>query len=733
MFYSACRPLISPSSQAERALRRLAPRTTSLALGATALAFSAVGAHAQQAPATTIQLGEVVVQGQALQADVSPPFAGGQVTQGAGLGLLGTTDTLKSPFNATGYTADLMKNLQAPTVAEALVLDPSVRSTHPAGGIVDSFTIRGLPVGEGNNGEIAFDGVYGVAPNFRVFTDYAERIEVLKGPSAALFGMAPNGGVGGTINIVPKRAEGDLTRIGTEFSSNSVFGTSLDFARRFGANREFGVRVNGTVRGGDTVTDEQFNRTGIGSLALDYQGERFRAWLYLLAQRDYFDAPTRPFLMSAGVPVPRAPDGRRNVIQPWEWSQIDDRSALLRAEYDLTDQITLFANIGGSQSEVERFFGLPTITNSRGDTTHTPQYFNLDVDRQTYNAGFRARFETGFIRHSVSFMASHYHDELNRALTSGSPVLSNIYNPVLRMPQFAPRAPKTILSDSDLSGLALSDTLSILDERVLLTMGVRRQFVEANNYTPGTGVLTSSYSKSATTPVFGLVVRPLENVSLYANYIEGLSRGDIAPANALNAGEIFAPYRAEQYEVGVKAQFGTFGVSLAGFQITKPSSELSNGFFTVSGEQRIRGLEFNVYGEVTPQIRLLGGATAFDGELTKTAVAANVGNTPIGVPSLQLNLGAEWDVPWLRGLTLSGALIHTGKQYINTANTQSLPDWTRLDIGARYATEIAGRKTVFRANVQNVTNEKYWSSVASFGTFYVGTPRTFRLSMTVDL
>lgn len=122
-----------------------------------------------------------------------------------------------------------------------------------------------------------------------------------------------------------------------------------------------------------------------------------------------------------------------------------------------------------------------------------------------------------------------------------------------------------------------------------------------------------------------------------------------------------------------------------------------------------------------------------DGKLTKTAVAANRGNDPIGVPSTQFNLGAEWDVPWLKGLTLTGTLVYTGKQYIDAANIQSLPDWARLDIGARYATEIAGRKTTFRASVQNVTAEKYWSSVASFGTFYLGAPRTFRLSMAVDL
>ncbi|MGO4669421.1 TonB-dependent receptor [Bosea sp. 2RAB26] len=706
-------------------------------LGMGMFGLGATGALAQGAAPTRVQLDEIVVDGQGTKSEVPPPFAGGQVAEGARLGLLGNTQTLKSPFNMTSFTAALIRNLQAATVADALILDPSVRSSHPSGGIVDSFNIRGFPISEGNNGEIAFDGVFGVAPNYRVFTDYAERIEVLRGPAAALGGIAPNGGIGGIINIVPKRAEGDLTRIGAEFASKAYGGATFDVARRYGAGREFGVRVNGSLRGGDTAVDRQYNGTGIGSLALDYQGERFRSWLYVLAQRDYWDAPTRPFLASPGVAVPAAPSGRRNVIQPWEHSRIDDGSVLLKNEYDLTDNVTVFANVGGSQSHVDRFFGnspLPTILNGRGDVTYTPQYLDLAIGRQTYDGGLRARFETGFIKHELTFQASYYHDEIERALTAGRPVSSNIYAPVLTQPQYATRVPRARTSDSDLTSVALADTLSILDERVLLTLGVRRQSVETNNYSTTTGAVTSSYDEQATTPVVGLVLRPLSNVSLYANYVEGLSRGDIAPTNATNAGEAFAPYRAKQYEAGVKAQFGTFGAGISAFQITKPSAELSgSGVFSVSGEQRVRGLELNVYGEITPELRLLGGATLLDGELTKPALAANLGNRPIGVPSMQLNLGAEWDLPWVKGLTLTGALIHTGKQFINTANTQSLPDWTRVDLGARYATEIAGRKTTFRATVQNVADTRYWSSVASFGTFYAGAPRTFRLSMSVDL
>ncbi|KAG1234406.1 hypothetical protein G6F68_018985 [Rhizopus microsporus] len=82
---------------------------------------------------------------------------------------------MDTPFNVTSYTSELLTNRQAVTLADALNAEPSVRFTGQIGGVTDSFYIRGFPIGEGNLGEIAFDGVYGVAPNYHVFTDYIER------------------------------------------------------------------------------------------------------------------------------------------------------------------------------------------------------------------------------------------------------------------------------------------------------------------------------------------------------------------------------------------------------------------------------------------------------------------------------------------------------------------------------------------------------------------------------
>jgi iron complex outermembrane receptor protein len=661
-------------------------------------------------------------------------LAGGQVARGARLGMMGNKDVMDTPFSVTSYTAKTLADLQTVTVADALQRDPSVRSTGQTGGIVDSFFIRGFPIGEGNIGELAFDGVYGVAPNYRVFTEYAERVEVLKGPGALMYGISPNSGVGGVINIVPKRPlDEDLTRFTGSYASDSQVGGHLDLSRRFGEENQFGVRFNGNLQGGDTAIDDQHRDVGVGAIALDYRGERLRLNLDYISQKESYDAASRPFTIAPGVDVPSAPNGRTNVSQDWGWSDTKEQSALLGGEYDLTDTVTVFAHAGGGKSDVKRVSDqVPRILNEAGDTSNIPGYYKFNVDRSTADVGIRGVFATGPITHTTTLMATQYQDELSRGINNGTVIRSNIYHPIDVPKQFI-NSPKVLrISESDLSGVALTDTLSMLDDRFQLTLGVRRQDIESRNYNAA-GSVSSKYNDSATTPLVGVVVKPWEDVSLYYNYVEGLSKGDIAPGTAANAGETFAPYESKQHELGVKYEHGTFMTTLALFQIEKPSGEIGAGnVFSVQAEQRNRGIELSVFGEVAPGTRLMGGVTVLDGELTDSATAANRGNKPVGVPDVQANLWAEWDTPWLEGFTLTGGAIYTDSQYVNQANTQELDAWTRFDAGARYATRIEGRPTTFRATVQNVFDREYWSGVASYGAFSPGYPRTLQLSATVD-
>lgn len=91
----------------------------------------------------------------------------------------------------------------------------------------------------------------------------------------------------------------------------------------------------------------------------------------------------------------------------------------------------------------------------------------------------------------------------------------------------------------------------------------------------------------------------------------------------------------------------------------------------------------------------------------------------------------------MAGLTVTGAMIYTDRQYVNQHNTASLPSWTKFDVGARYRTRIAGKATTFRANILNVFDRDYWSGVTSWGVtswggFSQAAPRTVLLSATVE-
>lgn len=243
-------------------------------------------------------------------------YPGGQVARGGRVGVLGNRDLMNTPFSITSYTSKKIEDQQAVTAADVARNDPSVKFTGQSGGILDAYYIRGFPVAEGNSGEIALDGIFGVAPNYRVFTDYAERIEVLKGPTAFLYGTSPNSSIGGTINIVPKRAgDVDLARFTAEYGSSLQGGGHVDWSRRFGDQRQFGLRLNGSYRGGNTPIDKQSRSAFVGALGFDISGERFRTSVDLIAQEESFIAPSRPMMVAAGVAVPAAPDGHRNLTQ----------------------------------------------------------------------------------------------------------------------------------------------------------------------------------------------------------------------------------------------------------------------------------------------------------------------------------------------------------------------------------------------------------------------------------
>ncbi|MET4899021.1 TonB-dependent receptor [Sphingomonadaceae bacterium jetA1] len=197
------------------------------------------------------------------------------------------------------------------------------------------------------------------------------------------------------------------------------------------------------------------------------------------------------------------------------------------------------------------------------------------------------------------------------------------------------------------------------------------------------------------------------------NQITALTSMGPDPSYA-NAGQILPPFKTEQYEAGVKVDWGSLKSTLSVFRITQPSLLDKSGSplptQTVDGEQVNRGVELNLSGQLTPRLRLLGGAMLLDPKLRKTSNPVNNGKTAPGVPQFQGNLAAEWDAPFLQGLTITGRVTYTGSEYLREgALYYRLSDVTLFDSGLRYTFERANALPVtIRFNVNNMFNKSYW-------------------------
>jgi iron complex outermembrane recepter protein len=280
-----------------------------------------------------------------------------------------------------------------------------------------------------------------------------------------------------------------------------------------------------------------------------------------------------------------------------------------------------------------------------------------------------------------------------------------------------------------LTGVSLVDAISLSDERYQLLLGLRRQKFDIKRlYDPD-----NPYNDSAWSPTIGVLAKLNDDFSLYANYLVGLSQGPFAPVGTVNQNQPFPPSKTKQYELGAKAKFGGLFTSIALFQITQPAglTDPDTNTFNLNGEQRHRGVELTFSGDLTRAFRLLGGANYLDAKLARTEGGLLDGNRAPGVPEFAANLGGEIDLAFVEGLTLTGRVIYTGKEFIFGDNAQSIPDWMRLDVGARYATDFGAMPVVLRLNVTNVTGEDYWASAKGFG-LSLGSARSALLSATVS-
>jgi iron complex outermembrane receptor protein len=280
----------------------------------------------------------------------------------------------------------------------------------------------------------------------------------------------------------------------------------------------------------------------------------------------------------------------------------------------------------------------------------------------------------------------------------------------------------------------------MLQDRVTLTVGLRDQSITVKSFSRATLAQTAEYNESKTSPAVALVVKPLDTLSFYANRVEELVQGAVAPVNAttVNPGEVFAPYVVTQYEAGAKWVYHGLTATIAAYQMKLPSAfaipvagSATLTRFGVFGEQENKGIELGLNGEPTDWLRIIGGLTFNDAKLTASAGGTNNGKKVIGVPDYQANLGIEVIPPSFRGAVFSVRWLSTGEQYVDAGNTQRAPSWNRFDLGVRYVAVVDKHPVTFRASLENVADKAYWES--AFGGYLVqGEPRTAKASITFE-
>ena len=664
-------------------------------------------------------------------------YADGKLAKEAKLGALGNKSVIDTPFSVTTYTAKTISDNQAATVSEVLKNDPSIRETTNSGHLNENIQIRGFSVGfEDYN----INGLYGMAPTGRIPTDIIDSVTVLKGPNALVAGMAPAGSVGGVVMAQTKRANQDLTRVSASYEDDGYYKSGFDVARRLGNNKEFGVRVGGSYGQGEHIIDGMDDTNSTGVVALDYTTDKLKLNFDAYAVRDKRDNGS-PVMVSMGTikQVIAAPSGDSNFFPNIHGEQ-NSQYVGASGEYKFSPDLKVFGGAGYTEKEYSgHIFGTRMIVQNATTGAASSQYYRVGYQEHAVaaNLGLEGKFDTGAIQHTLGLRADYLtRNYWQHSAATSNAFDTNLYNPIVDASEQMPTSYPTIVpyADNRYISYTLTDQMSMLDDKLQVILGARYQDIDTKNLYKKT-----KYSSDKLSPSLGVVVKPFgEDLSFYASYVEGLSEGvtvsDITYPTATNQGTTFAPYQTKQYELGTKYQIGSWLNTLALYQIEKPEvyQDTSSKAVKDDAETRSRGIELSTAGQLTEDLSLMANLAYIDAEYVKSGTASQVGNTVIGTPDFTAGLGLDYKIPVVEGLSVNGRASYISEQYLDTTNKLELPDYTIVDLGAKYATKIGGVNTIFRANVNNLTDEKYWSGV--FGNNYaiLGAGRTYKLGVTFD-
>ena len=689
-----------------RALRTMA------LTGASLVALTA-GAAAQQA---TARLEELSVEGSGRGAGAT----GGQPAQRGPDGRVAPEDprgpvagyVATRSVTATKTNTPLLETPQAITVIgrdqiEAQGAQTLTQATQYTAGIysgvygaderVDFFTLRGF---------VASD--YGIYKDGLQLLNYGfgtlkteifglERIEVLRGPAAVLFGA---GNPGGLVNQITKRPT--LTPFGYVEVGGGSFGQVYGAFDVGGPADESGhlfYRLTGIGRQGGTQVEGADSDRAYIAPAFTWRPDAGTTFTVLTSYQRDSSAVTANFLPYAGTVRPNASglriDRSLNVGDPRINSfQREQVFAGYEFEHAVDDVWTVRQNFRYSFSDATQNSYIGQLGYADAAQTQLARYqfqYSDKVSLFQVDNQAEARFSDGLVAHNVLFGIDYKNYALydNQASLFPGPNLS-IINPLYGQIVGRPLPYQVDVNSFRQLGFYAQDQIKLTD-RLSLIGGLRYDIANSDVLKKLAPDTSTSRTDTALTGRIALLYNFDPGIAPYVAYSTSF-QPQIGP-DVLTGGSL-TPDRGEQIEVGLKIEpvGERFSLNIAAFDLVRdnPPFAVVVGFGnTQLGTVRSRGIEGQFVASLAEGLNVVAAVPHYDLEYTRVRnqdLAALVGKTPTNVPETFASVFADYTIPvgdW-RGFGFGGGVRYVGRSYADQLNNLKVPDYVLFDATVHY-------------------------------------------------
>ncbi|EOT3213432.1 ferrichrome porin FhuA [Escherichia coli] len=664
------------------------------------------------------------------------------------------TDTpiQKVPQSISVVTAEEMALHQPKSVKEALSYTPGVAvGTRGASNTYDYLIIRGFAAdGQSQNNYLNGLKMQGNFYNDAVIDPYMlERAEIMRGPVSVLYGKSSPGGL---LNMVSKRPTTEpLKEVQFKAGTDSLFQTGFDFSDALDDDGVYSYRLTGLARSANAQQKGAEEQRYAIAPAFTWRPDDKTNFTFLSYFQNEPETGYYGWLPKEGTVEP-LPNGKR---LPTDFNEGAKNNTYSRNEkmigysfdHEFNDTFTVRQNLRFAQNKVSQKsvygYGMcsdplyssnpssspcANVPQSQWGHTLTRQYVidNEKLENFSVDTQLQSKFATGSVDHTlltgVDFMRMR-NDIDSWFGYAGSVAPSDIYNLDRSDFDFGahpnPSGPYRVLLKQKQTGLYVQDQAQW--DKVLVTLGGRYDWADQSSFNRDYGNKSDRDDKQFTWR--GGVNYLFDNgVTPYFSYSESFEPASQTDAN----GDLFAPSKGKQYEVGVKyvPEDRPIVVTGALYQLTKTNNLMAdpNGslFSVEGGEIRARGVELEAKAALSASVNLVGSYTYTDAEYTTDTTYK--GNTPAQVPKHMASLWADYtffDGP-LSGLTLGTGGRYTGSSYGDPANSFKVGSHTVVDALVRYdlaRVGMAGSNVALHVN--NLFDREYVASCFNtYGCFW---------------